>query len=40
MNIKKNKNLFADLPKNIWYIENFCVFLQELSDIRYFESKF
>ena len=25
---------------NIWYFENFCVFLQEICDIRYFESKF
>ena len=31
---------FVDLPGNIWYFENFCVFLQEISDIWYFESKF
>lgn len=24
---------FVDLPENIWYFENFCVFLQEISDI-------
>ena len=28
------------MPGNIWYFENFCVFLQEISDIRYLESKF
>jgi hypothetical protein len=37
--IKEKNNLFVDLPGNIWYFGNFCIFLQETSDIRYFESK-
>ena len=27
------------MPENIWYFENFCVLLQEISDIGYLESK-
>ena len=26
------------MPENIWYFENFCVFLHEISDIRYLET--
>ena len=26
LKIKENNNLFVDLPGNIWYFENFCVF--------------
>lgn len=31
---------FVDLPENIWYFENFCVFLQEISDIWNKKNKF
>ena len=31
---------FVDLPENIWYFENFCVFLLEISDIWNLKNKF
>jgi len=40
LKIKGNYDFFVDLPGNIWYFENFCVFLQEISDICYLENKF
>lgn len=40
LKIKGNTSFFVDLPENIWYFENFCVILHEISDIRYLESKF
>lgn len=38
LKIKGNYDFFVDLLGNIWYFENFCVFLQEISDIRYFKT--
>lgn len=32
--------IFFDLPENIWYFENFCVFLQEISDIGIIKTNF
>ena len=31
LKIKENNNLFADLSGNIWYFENFCVFLHKIN---------
>ena len=31
MKIKEKCKLFVDLPGNIWYFENFCVFLHKIN---------
>lgn len=33
LKIKGNTSFFVDLPENIWYFENFCVFLHKINRI-------